>query len=134
MKLSKRCRLLCQRISEKAIADVFKDDASYPLLKSLERYNENGEYIGKADIFSKRTIKAEHTVTQVETSVDALAVSVSSEKTKGKVDLDYMSELTGFDKEKIISDLTGLIFKIPNTDEYVAADEYLSGKSRKTSL
>ena len=119
------------RISEKAIADVFKDDASYPLLKSLERYNENGEYIGKADIFSKRTIKAEHTVTQVETSVDALAVSVSSEKTKGKVDLDYMSELTGFDKEKIISDLTGLIFKIPNTDEYVAADEYLSGNIRQ---
>ena len=115
------------RIRDKANTDVFKGDASLPLLKSLEKYNEQGEYIGKADIFSKRTIKAEHTITQVATSVDALAVSVSSDKTKGKVDLDYMSELTGFDKEKIISDLTGLIFKIPNTDEYVAADEYLSG-------
>jgi len=115
------------RIRDKANTDVFKGDASLPLLKSLEKYNEQGEYIGKADIFSKRTIKAEHMVTQVDTSVDALAVSISSEQTKGKVDLDYMSELTGFDKEKIISDLTGLIFKIPNTDEYVAADEYLSG-------
>ena len=73
------------KITDKANADVFKGDASLPLLKSLERYNEQGEYIGKADIFSKRTIKAEHIVTQVLTSVDALAVSVSSEHTKGKV-------------------------------------------------
>ena len=119
------------RIRDKANADIFKGDSSLPLLKSLERYNENGEYIGKADIFSKRTIKAEHKVTEVATSVDALAVSISSEETKGTVDLDFMSKLTGFDKEKIIDDLQGIIFKIPNTDQYVTADEYLSGNIRK---
>ena len=115
------------RIRDKENADVFKDDSSLPLLKFLERFDEKGEYIGKADIFTKRTIKAEHTVTEVATSVDALAVSLASEKTKGTVDLDYMSQLTGFEKEKIISDLQGVIFKIPNTDKYVPADEYLSG-------
>ena len=119
------------RIRDKANADIFKGDSSLPLLKSLERYNENGEYIGKADIFSKRTIKAEHKVTEVATSVDALAVSISAEETKGTVDLDFMSKLTGFDKEKIIDDLQGIIFKIPNTDRYVTADEYLSGNIRK---
>ena len=115
------------RINDKANADVMKGDSSLPLLKSLERFDEKGEYIGKADIFSKRTIKAEHIVTEVSTSVDALAVSLASEKTKGTVDLDYMSQLTGFDKDKIISDLQGVIFKIPDMDKYVPADEYLSG-------
>ena len=115
------------RISDKANAEIFKGDSSLPLLKSLERYDEDGKYIGKADIFSKRTIKAEHKVTQVATSVDALAVSIAAEETKGTVDLDFMAQLTGFDKEKIIDDLKGIIFKIPNTDRYVTADEYLSG-------
>jgi len=119
------------RINDKANADVMKGDASLPLLKSLERFDEKGEYIGKADIFSKRTIKAEHIVTEVSTSVDALAVSLSSEQTKGKVDLDYMSQLTGFDRDKIISDLQGVIFKLPDTDTYVPADEYLSGNIRQ---
>ena len=119
------------RINDKANADVMKGDSSLPLLKSLERFNEDGQYIGKADIFSKRTIKAEHIVTEVSTSVDALAVSLSSEQTKGKVDIDYMSQLTGFDKEKIISDLQGVIFKLPNTDTYSPADEYLSGNIRQ---
>ena len=119
------------RINDKANADVMKGDSSLPLLKSLERFDEKGQYIGKADIFSKRTIKAEHIVTEVSTSVDALAVSLSSEITKGKVDLDYMSQLTGFDKEKIISDLQGVIFKLPDTDTYVPADEYLSGNIRQ---
>ena len=119
------------RINDKQNTDVMKGDASLPLLKSLERFDEKGQYIGKADIFSKRTIKAEHIVTEVSTSVDALAVSLSSEQTKGKVDLDYMSQLTGFDKEKIISDLQGVIFKLPDTDTYVPADEYLSGNIRQ---
>ena len=119
------------RISDKSNLDILKNDSSLPLLRSLEKFNENGEYIGKADIFSKRTIKAEHIVTKVSTSVDALAVSLSAEQTKGKVDLDYMSQLTGFDKEKIISDLQGVIFKLPNTDTYAPADEYLSGNIRQ---
>ena len=118
-------------IRDKENSDVFKNDSSLPLLKSLERFDEKGQYIGKADIFSKRTIKADHTITQVATAVDALAVSIASEQTKGKVDLEYMAQLTGFDKNKIIADLQGIIFKVPDTDQYVTADEYLSGNILK---
>ena len=42
-----------------------------------------------------------------------------------------MSELTDKSKEDIIKDLEGVIFKIPNEDKYVAADEYLSGNVRE---
>ena len=85
------------------------------MLRSLERFDsETKEYLGKADIFFKRTIKADRTVTEVPTSVDALAVSLAAKETHGTIDLDYMSELTGFDKEKLIEDLSGLIYKIPD--------------------
>lgn len=112
------------RLNSKENTSVFKNDSSLPLLKSLEKINQQGEFIGKADIFSKRTVKAQTTVTSVSSSVDALAVSLSE---TAKVDLDYMSQLTGFDKDKIVSDLKGAIFALPNSDKYVTADEYLSG-------
>lgn len=112
------------RINNKANTEILKGDASLPLLKSLEKFDENRQYVGKADIFSKRTIKPDHIVTEVATSVDALAVSLS---TTAKVDLDYMAQLTGFDKDKVIQDLQGSIYKIPETDRYITADEYLSG-------
>ncbi|MDD6489997.1 MAG: DUF3387 domain-containing protein, partial [Clostridia bacterium] len=112
------------RLNSKENTNIFKDDSSLPLLKSLEKTNQQGEFIGKADIFSKRTVKAQTTVTSVSSSVDALAVSLSE---TAKVDLDYMAQLTGFDKDKIVSDLKGAIFALPNSDKYVTADEYLSG-------
>ena len=46
---------------------------------------------------------------------------------KAEVNLDYMSDLTGMDKGKLIEDLQGLIYRVPNTENYVTADEYLSG-------
>ena len=111
-------------INSKENTNIFKDDSSLPLLKSLEKINQKGEFVGKADIFSKRTVKAQKIVTSVPSSVDALAVSISE---TAKVDLDYMAQLTGFDKDKIVNDLKGAIFSVPNSDSYVTADEYLSG-------
>ena len=47
-----------------------------------------------------------------------------------------MSELTGISNEKIKEDLDGIIFKVPSVlneeqEEYVTADEYLSGNIRE---
>ena len=55
---------------------------------------------------------------------------------KAKVDINYMSELTGISNEKIKEDLDGIIFKVPSVlneeqEEYVTADEYLSGNIRE---
>ena len=95
---------------------------------SLEKLDGEGNFKGKADIFTKRTIKAYKQVDKVDTSEEALILSLSE---KAVVDLDYMSELTDKSKEDIIKDLEGIIFKIPNEDKYVAADEYLSGNVRE---
>lgn len=111
------------RINNDVNRSIFKNDSSLPLLRSLEKFDKD-KYIGKADIFTKRTVNANKEITSVPTAVDALAVSLSD---TAKVNLEYMSKLTGFDKEKLVEDLRGSIYRIPNTDKYVTADEYLSG-------
>lgn len=111
------------RINDDVNKSIFKKDSSLPLLRSLEKFDKD-KYVGKADIFTKRTVKANKKITSVPTAVDALAISLSD---TAKVNLEYMSKLTGFDKEKLIEDLQGSIYRIPNTDKYVTADEYLSG-------
>lgn len=115
------------RINDDVNKSIFKNNSSLPLLRSLEKFDKD-KYVGKADIFNKRTVKANKEITSVPTAIDALAVSLSD---TAKVNLEYMSKLTGLDKEKLIEDLQGSIYRIPNTDKYVTADEYLSGNILK---
>ncbi|MGN0537241.1 MAG: SNF2-related protein, partial [Acutalibacteraceae bacterium] len=116
------------RLNDEQNTKLFKGDCSLPLLKSLEVVDSQGAFVRKADIFTKRTIKAHKTVLCADTSADALAITMSE---KAKVDLDKMSNLTGFTKDKIIEDLKGVIYRMPYTDDYVMADEYLSGNIRE---
>ena len=118
---------------------AFNQDSSYCLLCSLEKTDEEGKFKGKADMFTRRTIKKAEAVTSVDTPTEALAVSLSE---KAKVDLDYMADLLMDDKEytdgeaygkmidKITEELAGVIFKNPVTDKWETADEYLSGNVR----
>ena len=115
-------------INSRANENAFSNDSSYFLLCSLEKLDGEGKFIGKADMFTKRTIKAKKEIKEVDTSDEALILSIQE---KAKVDLDYMSELTGKDKDTIINELKGVIFKVPIEEKYVTADEYLSGNVRE---
>ena len=107
---------------------AFSDDDSYFLLCSLEIVDENKNFIKKADMFTKRTIKPNKVITKTDNSVDALILSISE---KAVVDLEYMSELTGKSEDELIADLKGSIYKDPIQNKYVTADEYLSGNIRE---
>lgn len=108
---------------------AFSDDSSYFLLCSLEILDGDGKFVRKADMFTKRTIKPNKEIKEVATSNEALIVSLSE---KAKVDLDYMSELTGKEKETIIKELEGIIFEDPlHRGTYYNSDEYLSGNVRE---
>ena len=115
---------ICSRANRKA----FEDDSSYYLLTSLEVNDDKGNFLNKADMFFKRTIKPHREVENVNNSTDALIASISE---KAKVDLDYMSEISKLPKETLIKELQGSIFKIPYSDEYVTVSEYLSGNVRQ---
>ena len=114
---------------------LFEQDSSYYLLCSLENLDEQGQLKSKAAMFTKRTIRPEHTVTSVDTPSEALAVSIGEH---GKVDLPYMAELLGTPDEygRITTELSGVIFKDPAADPtdpeagWQTADEYLSGNVR----
>ena len=122
-------------------ARLFREDATYAVLSSAELIDDKGKLLGKSDIFFRRTIKKATVIDKVENTSEALILSVSQ---KGKVDLDYMENLTGKNKESIIDELKGQIFlNIREFDEknlyafgksdftYVTADEYLSGNIRE---
>ena len=120
---SKKYGLINSQTNKRA----FNQDSSYCLLCSLEKTDEEGKFVGKADMFTKRTIKKAEVVTSVDTATEALAVSLSE---KARVDLDYMAELSGKSVDKIKEELTGIIFQNPVTDKWETADEYLSGNVR----
>ena len=75
---------------------------------SLEKLDDEGNFKGKADMFTKRTIKRAEVVTSVDTASEALAVSLAE---KAKIDLDFMGELTGKDKDTLTEELRGVIFR-----------------------
>jgi len=122
-------------INSSANKKVFQADSAYYLLCSLEKLDDSGKLESKSDMFSKRTIRQRKIVTSVEKSSEALAVSIGQ---KAKVDIGFMQALTGFTKEKIVADLHGVIFQIPDSSNndigsavYVTANEYLSGNVRE---
>ena len=111
-------------LNDRANMRVFADDNSYPLLSSLEILAEDGTLERKADMFSKRTIKAHEAVTSVDTASEALSISLAE---KAKVDMDFMSELTGKSEEELERELSGVVFRLPESGtenpKYVSEDE-----------
>ena len=120
-------------INSRGNSMAFSQDSAYPLLCSLENLDENGELESKAAMFQKRTIRPHIPITHVDTATEALMVSLSE---KARVDLPFMSQLSGMSEDAIVGELEGVIFlNIGNaTDQsktYVTADEYLSGNIRE---
>ena len=117
-------------INSRGNALAFADDSSYYLLCSLEMLDDEDKtkLKGKADMFTKRTIRQRQSVTSVDTAAEALALSIGE---KARVDMVYMSQLTGKSEDDIIDELNGVIFLDPVYGDWQTADEYLSGNVRQ---
>ena len=121
-------------INSRANSSAFSDDSSYSLLSALEVLDDDGNFIRKADMFTKRTIKPHVAVETCDTVSEALAVSMGE---KAYVDMDYMCQLTGKEEREVYSELQGVIFLNPDYEKkfgakkYITADEYLSGNVRE---
>ena len=86
---------------------ALREDSNFPLVSSIEILDEEENFKAKGDIFSKRTISKAKVINHVDTSLEALVLSISQ---KGYVDFDYMQGLTDKDRSTIISELKGEIF------------------------
>lgn len=121
------------RLYSRANNAAFHEDSGYSLLRSLERVDEEGNFAGKADMFTKHTIRPTRVIDHVDTAAEALVVSLAEH---GGIDLAYMQQLSGKTQEELVKDLSGLMFRVPGmgTEEdpvYQTAEEYLSGNVRQ---
>lgn len=121
------------RLYSRANNAAFREDSGYSLLRSLERVDEEGNFAGKADMVTKRTIRPTRVIDHVDTAAEALVVSLAEH---GGIDLAYMQQLSGKTQEELVKDLSGLMFRVPGmgTEEdpvYQTAEEYLSGNVRQ---
>ena len=121
--------------------NLFRQDADYALLVSLENYDESNKTATKTDIFSKRTIRIHERVKSANNAQEALQISKNE---LGKVDIRYIEQLTGLDYNTVIDNLKNTIYKNPiaeqfeNVDDdekkyigWETADEYLSGNVKQ---
>lgn len=121
------------RLCSRANSAAFREDSGYSLLRSLERLDEEGNFAGKADMFTKRTIRPTRVIDHVDTAAEALVVSLAEH---GGIDLPYMQQLSGKTREELVKDLSGLMFRVPGMGTagepvYQTAEEYLSGNVRQ---
>jgi len=115
---------------------LFNSDPDSSLLQSLEKWDPKTKTATKADIFNGITFVRKETPTFVESSVDAMALSLSR---YGKLNMSYMESLTGTDRMVLVDDLlsSGHIYQDPydylhnNRTTYYTADHYLSGNIRE---
>ena len=115
-------------ISSRENKRAFDVDSSYYLLCSLEILDDDGNLERKSDMFTKRTIQPHRPIEHTETEVESLAVSMNE---KARVELPYMAKLCGKSEDEVAAELQGVIFRVPGTDHYITADEYLSGNVRE---
>ena len=71
-------------INSRGTASAFREDSGYFLLCSLEDLDDEGNFKGKTDMFTKRTIRPAQAVDHVDTAEESLALSLSEQ---GHVDL-----------------------------------------------
>ncbi|MBQ6942722.1 MAG: hypothetical protein IJN43_00185, partial [Ruminococcus sp.] len=86
-------------VSDRKNAKAMQSDDGYNIVSALENKDEKGQVTGKSDIFFHNTVKPKVLATHVETAQEALILSVAE---KAKVDFEYMTQLCGMDKDKLI--------------------------------
>ncbi len=113
-------------LSSRANALAFRHDPDYPLLLSLEHYDEESDTARKAALFTRRTLSRVVEPRAAGEPTEALAASI---QWRGRVDPPYMAGLLGAPEQAVLSALAGAgqVFHDPADGNWKSADEYLSG-------
>ena len=113
-------------LSTRANALAFRRDPDYPLLLSLEHYDEESDTAKKAALFTRRTLTREVEPATAGEPVEALAASI---QWRGRVDPAYMAELLAAPEAAVLTALAdaGQVFLDPADADWKTADDYLSG-------
>jgi N12 class adenine-specific DNA methylase len=98
------------------------------LLFGLEHWDKTQQKVKqKAAIFFRNTVQRARPPKSAETSHEGLLHSLMW---RGRVDLNYIGQLTGKTRDTVLSELKGRIFDDPEKG-FVTSDEYLSGNVKQ---
>ncbi len=114
-------------VNEARNSKAFNGDPDLPLILSLENFDEETKAATKTAIFTERTIHQTQAPRSAENARDALVLSLNA---TGRVDLEHMEELLGRPTESFLPELKGLVYRNPQTEQWEAEDQYLSGDVR----
>ena len=123
-------------INSRTNTAAFGDDVRFPRLAAIENVEDipgGGQRVTKADVFTQRTINIDRLPTHADTALEALHISINLKQT---VDLEYICQLCGKDKDAVISELGEHIYCNPSKNTggrysgWETAEEYLSGHVR----
>jgi N12 class adenine-specific DNA methylase/predicted RNA methylase len=105
----------------------FREDPDAMLVMALEDYDEVSGKAAKAPILLRDVVGKTPPVTSVRSAEEGLLVSLDR---TGGIDLDYISKLYGKPEEAVIAELGDLIYRDPESQRWLTADDYLSGNVR----
>lgn len=117
-------------LSIRANALAFRRDPDYPLLLSLEHYDETSDTAKKAALFTRRTLTRVAEPSAVGEPAEALAASI---QWRGRVDPPYLARLLSAPEPSVLQALAedGQIFLDPADGEWKTSDDYLSGNVKQ---
>jgi N12 class adenine-specific DNA methylase len=117
-------------LSTRANALAFRRDPDYPLLLSLEYYDEESDTAKKAALFTRRTMMQVVEPSVAGEPAEALAASM---QWRGRVDPAYMARLLSAPEASVLQALAedGQVFLDSSAGEWKTADDYLSGNVKE---
>lgn len=120
-------------ISQRENQLALQEDPSFPLLLSLESWDENTESFAKAPVFAVRTTWPSPPPVRPTTLSDAITCCLAG---CGKLSAGWIATALGRDEQTVVQELLTLdtVFRDPVSQAVMHADEYLSGNVRAKLL
>jgi N12 class adenine-specific DNA methylase len=113
-------------LNHRSNISAFFGDPDAPLLRALET-KIKGNTAKKAKLFTSRIFTPQEEVKSVSGAKDALSVSLNE---TGQIDWPRMVKVSGKTEEELQAELAGLVYQDPTTEQWLTAEEYLSGSVR----
>ena len=114
-------------INKATNARLIKNDPDANIALSLEKWDKKAKTAQKSQIFFERTIYPRVKVEHTDSIDDAILISYSE---LGKVDPDYIEQLTNRDFGEIVDEMKNKLFLNPESLEWEHQSVYLSGHVR----
>ena len=109
-------------LNKKNNAKLILQDSDGRNILALERFVEGQKQL--ADIFDHPVAFSANDTMHVETANEALVLSINK---FGKVNIGYMSRITGMKEAELLEQLDSRLYYVPYLKEYQIADQFIAG-------